>query len=59
MCLQDQGIDNDDGVVIRVRQARGHRDNEGCLIYDTSEASKTSTEAAGNSGTTTEAAASR
>ena len=52
MCLRDQGIDDDDGGVGRVRRARGISDNDGGIgrgrgINDASEVSETTTEAAG------------
>ena len=48
--LRDQGIDDNDGVVDRVRQARGLSDDGGDVgrgggIYDVSEGLETSTEA--------------
>ena len=50
MFLRDQGIDDNDGVVDRVRQARGLSDDGGDVgrgggIYDVLEGSETSTEA--------------
>ena len=51
MCLQAQGIDNDDGVVGRVRQARGLSDDNGGVgrgqgIDNASKGLETTTEAA-------------
>ena len=53
MCLQDQGIDNDDGGVIRVRWACGLSENNRGLgrgqgIYDASKGLETTAEAAGD-----------
>ena len=55
MCLRDQGIDDDDGVVDRVRQACRLSDNDGGVsrgqgIYDAYEESETTTEASGIQG---------
>ena len=52
MCLRDQGIYNDDGVIGRVRRARGISDEGGGVgggqgIYDASKGSETTPEAAG------------
>ena len=52
MCLQDQGIDNDNGAVDRVRRACGPSDDDrgvgrGRVIYDASEGLETTTEASG------------
>ena len=52
MRLRDQGIDDGNGSVGRVRRARGISDdgvgvNRGRGIYDVSEGSKTTTEAVG------------
>ena len=52
MRLRDQGIDNDDGGVGRVRWARRLSNDDGGVgrgrgIYDASEGSETTTEAAG------------
>ena len=51
MCLRDQGIENNDGGVGRVRWARGIRNNDGGVgigwgINDASEGSEPTTEAA-------------
>ena len=53
MCLQYQGIDNDDGGVGRVRRARGLNDDDrgigiGHGIRDASEGLETATEAVGD-----------
>ena len=52
VCLQDQGIDNDNGAVDRVRRACGPSDDDrgvgrGRVIYDASEGLETTTEASG------------
>ena len=51
MCLRDQGIEEDNNFVKRVRQARGLSNDDGgvCIrrgIYDASEGSDTMIEAA-------------
>ena len=51
VCLQAQGIDNDDGGVRRVRQDRGLSDNDGNIVIgqgtdDASEGLETTPEAA-------------
>ena len=53
MCLRDHGIDNDDGVVGRVRRSLRLSDNEGGVgrvqgIDDASEGLETTAEAAGD-----------
>ena len=62
MCLRDQGIDNNDGGVIRVRQARGISDeNRGVGrelgIDDASEELEITEEAIEDLGATTECTA--
>ena len=52
MCLRDQGIDDNDGVVDIVRRARGLRYDGGGVgreqgIHNTSEGLETTTEVAG------------
>ena len=53
MCLRYQGIDDNNGGVVRVRQARGISDDDrgvgrGRGIHNTSEVSEKTTEAAGD-----------
>ena len=52
MCLRAEGIDNNNGGVIRVRRSKGLNGNDGGVgrgqgIRDASEGSETTTEAAG------------